>query len=185
MAAKNSIQLKISLNFIEPKIWRRVVVPDNLTLEDLHAVVQISMGWQFCHMHRFEIEGINYTSGEAAPEMNMEAEDKVMLRNVLTQEKQTLLYEYDFGDSWLHEITVEKIAPAESANPPPMCLAGERACPPEDCGSYPGYGEILFALDADDPDEEQENLLEWLEEMYGDYDPDLFDPDAVNQALQG
>jgi len=182
--AKNIFQLKIALDFIEPKIWRRVTVPDNVILGELHHIIQIAMGWHNCHLHRFEIGGINYTFGDAAPEMNMEDEDAVFLRDVLKQEQQTFLYEYDFGDSWFHRIVVEKITPAEAANSSPVCLAGERACPPEDCGSYPGYEEILFALNAADPDEEQESLLEWLEGLCGEYDPEHFDPDAVNKVYK-
>jgi len=182
--AKNVIQLKVSLDFIEPEIWRRIAVPDYWSLGDLHRVIQISMGWHNCHLHRFEIDGLNYTFGDAAPEMNMEDEETTILQDVLEQEGRSVLYEYDFGDSWLHKITVERIAPAESASPAVICLAGERACPPEDCGSYPGYEEILFALDAGDPDEEQKSLLEWLEGFYGDYDPESFDLNAVNGQLQ-
>lgn len=185
LAVKNSFQLKILLDFIEPEIWRRVVVPDNFTLGDLHHIIQIAMGWQNCHLHRFEIDGVNYTLGDAAPEMKMEDEDRAMLRDVLKQEQQTFLYEYDFGDSWFHRIAVEKIAPSESPKQGAVCLAGERAGPPEDCGSYPGYEEILFALDANDPDDEQESLLEWLESIHGDYDPEHFDLDAVNKQLRG
>jgi hypothetical protein len=184
MSEVKQIQLKISLLYIEPEIWRRVVVPNSFSLGQLHGVVQSAMGWQNCHLHRFEIDGVNYTFGDAAPEMNMKAEEPVPLRDVIKEEGQAFLYEYDFGDSWLHQVIVEKVRVAMPAEPVPVCLTGERACPPEDCGSYPGYEEILYALDAADPDEDQESLIEWLEDMCGDYDPEHFDCDQVNRQLE-
>ena len=183
MSGAKQIQLKISLLYIEPEIWRRVVVPDSFSLGELHGVVQSAMGWQNSHLHRFEIDGVDYTFGDAAPEMNMKAEELVLLRDVLKKEGQVFLYEYDFGDSWLHQVIVEKMEVVKSAGPVSICLAGERACPPEDCGSYPGYEEILYALDAADPDEDQKSLIEWLEDMCGDYDPERFDCDEVNRQL--
>ncbi len=180
--AKNAIQLKIALKYMRPAIWRRVVLPDNYTLGNLHEVIQIVMGWHNGHMHRFEIGGRSYTSAEAYDEMDMEDESMVLLGGLLNKEKQKFLYEYDFGDSWIHEITVEKIFPVESQKQGALCLSGKRACPPEDCGSYPGYEALLEALAAPEKDDEQKSLLEW---MGGDYDPDYFDLVAVNIRLKG
>ena len=182
--AKNAIQLKVALKYIRPPIWRRVVVPDNFTLGQLHDVIQVAMGWYNCHMHSFRIGGIYYTDSRASEmeDMDMENEETVFLSRVVTRAKQKFIYEYDFGDSWLHEIVVEKILPFDPKAQYPVCLAGARACPPEDCGSFPGYCDILKALKALKKTEEQTELLEWLG---NDYDPEKFDLDEVNRRLVG
>ena len=182
--AEKAIQFKVQLRYIRPPIWRRVVLPDNATLGDLHAVIQTAMGWCNCHMHSFHIGGVYYTSRSASQmeDMDMENEERVPLDEVVTRAKQKFIYEYDFGDSWEHEIVAEKFLPLDPAAKYPVCRGGARACPPEDCGSFPGYMDILKALNAKKPTEEQEELLEWVGEGY---DPERFDLDVVNRRLQG
>jgi hypothetical protein len=111
-----------------------------------------------------------------------ENENTTFVGAVLVRKGQKLLYEYDFGDSWEHEIVVEKMLPFDPRAKYPACLDGARACPPEDCGSFPGYMGILEALKAPKKTEEQKELLEWLEEGY---DPERFDLEAVNRRLAG
>ncbi len=180
--AEKAIQFKVQLRYIRPPIWRRVVLPDNATLGDLHGVIQTAMGWYNSHMHSFRIGGVNYTSRSASQmeDMDMENEERVPLAEVVTRAKQKFIYEYDFGDSWEHEIVAEKFLPLDPAAKYPACLGGARACPPEDCGSFPGYMDILKALNAKTPTTEQEELLEWVGEGY---DPERFDLDAVNRRL--
>ena len=180
MSTQNTYQIKIELDYISPKIWRQMLVPGSFSLADLHGVIQVAMGWQNCHLHRFEIRGASYTFSSSAPEMDMEDESRVLLGDIL-EEGQCFLYEYDFGDSWFHKLTVEKISSLGSKKKLPVCLAGERACPPEDCGSYPGYEAVVEAVSTDDPDEEQDELLEWL---CGEYNPEAFDLQAVNNAME-
>lgn len=181
-AADKAVQFKVQLRYIRPPIWRRVVLPDNATLGDLHAVIQTAMGWCNSHMHSFRIGGVYYTSRSASQmeDMDMENEERVPLADVVTRAKQKFIYEYDFGDSWEHEIVAEKFLPLDPAVKYPICLGGARACPPEDCGSFPGYMDILKALNAKTPTEEQKELLEWVGEGY---DPERFDLDAVNRRL--
>lgn len=182
--AEKAIQFKVQLRYIRPPIWRRVVLPDNATLGDVHAVIQTAMGWYNCHMHSFRIGAVYYTSRSASQmeDMDMENEERVPLADVVTRAKQKFVYEYDFGDSWEHEIVAEKFLPLDPAAKYPVCLGGARACPPEDCGSFPGYMDILKALNARVPTAEQKELLEWVGEGY---DPEGFDLDAVNCRLQG
>lgn len=182
--AENAIQFKMTLKYIRPPIWRRVVLLDNDTLGHLHDVIQVAMGWQNCHMHAFRFGDVHYTSQQTSEmgEMDMENEDRVLLRDVAGRAKQKFIYEYDFGDSWEHEIVVEKILLIDPKAKYPFCLAGARACPPEDCGSFPGYFGILEALKAPKKTADQKELLEWL----GDgYDPERFDLEAVNRQLTG
>jgi hypothetical protein len=148
------------------------------------TVGRAAMGWQNSHMHSFKIGGVYYTSKQMSEmeDMDMERDDRVLLRDVAGRPKQKFLYEYDPGDSWEHDIVAEKVLPIDPQAKYPICLAGARACPPEDCGSFPGYMSVLEALKSPKKNEEQKELLEWL----GDgYDPEHFDLEAVNRALAG
>jgi hypothetical protein len=106
----------------------------------------------------------------------------VTLAEVALRPKQKFFYEYDFGDSWDHEILVEKIMPPERGVRYPICVAGRRACPPEDCGGVYGYADLLAIIN-DPSHAEHENLSAWLQEMRPNFDPDAFDIDAVNRRL--
>lgn len=181
--AEEVLQLKIVLKHIKPSIWRRVLVPDNYNLGDLHAVIQMTMGWHNSHMHAFRIDGREYASGKACAmdRMGLENEDTITLNQAISHSTKNFSYEYDFGDSWMHEIVVEKRLPIDPTMRYPICLAGARACPPEDCGSVPGYYEILRAI-RNPRTQEQREILEWLGEGY---DPNRFDIERVNRWLAG
>jgi hypothetical protein len=175
----------VTLKYIRPPIWRSVVVPDNFTLGQLHDVIQVTMGWYDCHMHAFRVprRGFGPPLREFGSGLDgAENENTIFVGAVLIRKGQKLLYEYDFGDGWEHEVVVEKILPIDPQGKYPVCLAGARACPPEDCGSFPGYCDILEALKAPRKTEEQKELLEWLE---GGYDPERFDLETVNTRLAG
>lgn len=183
--AKNAIQLKVALKYIRPPIWRRIAVPDNFTLGQLHDVIQLAMGWYNCHLHAFRVprRGFGPPLREFGSGLDAaENENTTFVCAILVRKGQKLIYEYDFGDSWEHEIIVEKMLPIDPQAKYPVCLDGARACPPEDCGSFPGYCDILKALKAPKKTDEQKELLEWLEEGY---DPERFDLNAVNRRLAG
>lgn len=170
-------QLKISLEGSRPPIWRRVLVPGEFTLADLHHVVQIVMGWESYHMHRFEAGGVNY--GEPDPNLEFVNDAAVTLLQLFKRPKFKFRYEYDFGDSWRHTLVVEKIMEPQAGEEYPMCLAGKQACPPEDVGGVWGYYSFLEAMD-DARHPEHKRMREW----YGrKFDPDKFDLDAVNRKL--
>ena len=142
-------QLHISLNDIEPMIWRRILVPSEITLDVLHLCIQNVMGWQDEHLHLFIDGDKQYGTHEPGwDELGAEHEDEraVRLRQILTRPKQNLLYKYDFGDSWLHTIKLEEIKSIEEVEDSQFCLDGERACPPENCGSVPGYYHLLEVM---------------------------------------
>jgi hypothetical protein len=129
-------------------------------------------------LHQF-IVGRTYF-GEPDPDFDSEDDRRVKLCDIVRREKQKFTYEYDFGDSWLHEILIEKILLPESGVRYPICLRGKRACPPEDCGGVWGYDDLLKIIK--DPDnEEYEEMMDWLG---GEYDPEFFDPDSINQRLR-
>jgi hypothetical protein len=173
--------LKITLKGSKPPIWRRILVPSDIRLDRLHLVIQIAMGWFNCHLHQFSAFGRSYgvAYDDFAADLDIEDETKVKLRDLLQMEKDAMTYEYDFGDSWEHKITLEKVLPYDKAQALPVCIRGKRACPPEDCGGVWGYAELLKVL-ADPADPEHDAMLEWLG---GPFDAEAFDMAAVNGVL--
>ncbi len=174
-------QLKVTLRGTRPPIWRRVQVPGDLTLADLHLVVQTVMGWENYHLYRFAFGEDNY--GEPDPgsflEPYMLNSARAVLQDLVRAEGSTFLYEYDFGDGWLHVIKVERILPPEEGVSYPVCLAGRRACPPEDCGGVSGYQNLLKII-SDPAHEAYRETMQWLGEGYN---PGRFDLDLVNEEL--
>jgi pRiA4b ORF-3-like protein len=172
-------QIKITLDGTKPPIWRRLLVPGSVTLAKLHDILQIAMGWTDSHLHQFEARGEFY--GKPDPEFGapMKAESRVRLDEVLVRVKDAMIYEYDFGDGWTHKIVLEKILEPAEGIVAPSCIAGARACPPEDCGGIWGYEELLGAL-GDPSHPEHDEMLEW---MGGPFEPEHFDADEINKWL--
>jgi len=185
------LQLKVTLKHISPPIWRRFVVPRDFTLAILHECLQIIMGWDDDHLYEFIVGGRRGGKHYSVPMDDFmggfgdfddeNAEDYDL--SFLTRKGMKFTYIYDFGDSWDHELVAENVNYEHSATDPPVVvLAGQRNCPPEDCGGTWGYADIIEALAANDEgetDSEQEELLHWV----GEYDPDQFDLDEINAAL--
>jgi hypothetical protein len=178
----NIYQLKITLEGSRPPIWRRIHVPGDLTLATLHSVIQEVMGWQDSHLHQF-IVGKSYygnPSMDEISELKIKDERKVRLDRALSRPMQKIVYEYDFGDGWYHEILLEEILEPQAGARYPVCIAGKRACPPEDVGGIGGYANFLAAIN--DPDhEEHDEYLEWAG---GEFDPEEFNLDRVNAILR-
>ncbi len=181
-------QLKIVLLYTSPPIWRRLLVAADLTLDQLHNVLQAVMGWEDCHLHDFSIGKRRF--GRPDPEERLmgvpdsENERSVKVSDVFTKTGSKVRYTYDFGDGWEHEMVLEKRLPTNPDTKYPVCTAGKRACPPEDCGGVPGFYGLLEAL-SDPTHEDHEELSEWIGE---DYDPVVFSIDDVNERfaqLQG
>lgn len=179
--ATKVFQLKISLKGIRPPIWRRVLVRGDTTLDGLHEIVQEAMGWWGHHLYSFDIAGLSYTDSETALDFGDEEAAGVRLDALLRSEGTRFLYTYDFGDNWEHVIEVEKIVDPTPGARYPSCIAGRRACPPEDVGGVWGYEEFLEAI-KDPNHEEHAEMLEWVGEGY---DPEEFDLDEVDRGLQG
>jgi Plasmid pRiA4b ORF-3-like protein len=172
-------QLKVTLRGVKPPIWRRLQVPGDIRLGRLHDVLQVAMGWDNDHMHAFTIHGVSY--GRPDRELGFVSEDRVRLNELISAEKTRFRYEYDFGDSWDHELLVEIILPPEPGAAYPRCIAGKRRCPPEDCGGIWGYAEFLEAIrDPDHP--EHESMREWAGD---EFDPEAFDLEEINRRLPG
>jgi hypothetical protein len=171
-------QVKITLNGIKPPIWRRVQVKDG-SLAELHDVIQTCIGWDDYHLHVFVIGSEQYGLPEQWEDPEVGDSRKVRLNHLIAQGVKKFRYIYDMGDSWEHTILIEKTLPVEAGVQYPRCIAGERACPPEDCGGPWGYADLLEVLQ--DPEHpEHEERLEWLG---GEFDPEAFNLDEVNAEL--
>lgn len=169
---ENVYQLRIDLKDIKPPIWRRIHVPENYTFWDLHVAIQNIMPWYGGHMHAFYVN--KPLTGERIDLGDDETEKNISEWLNMTNRRAS--YIYDFGDYWDHQILLEKILPREEGVEYPLCIKGKRACPPEDCGSIPGYQELLEIIK--DPDhEEYEEMIGWLG---GKFDPEHFDPKEVD-----
>ncbi len=177
--AKSIYQIKISLIGAKPPIWRTVLAPSNLGLAAFHDVIQVAMGWTDSHLHQFIANNVFYGIPDDEFGMEIEDESKYKLSQLLKKEKDTLIYEYDFGDSWEHKILLEKVLPFDTKTALPVCIKGKRACPPEDCGGIWGYEELLQTIsDPNHPD--HDDMLEWLG---GEFDPEEFDLEEINEEL--
>lgn len=180
---KTVYQIQIALKGFKPKIWRRILIPSDISMSDFHYVIQVVMGWTNSHLHQFFQYGTFYSEPQEGSWDDMDAEDytDLSVSDLLTREKDILIYEYDFGDGWEHQITLEKVLPKTGETQLPVCLQGKMNCPPEDCGGVWGYAEMLEIL-KQPQHEEYESYIEWLGDKF---DPEYFDKDAVNQVLQG
>jgi len=195
-------QFKIRLEWIKPSIWRRIQVPESYTFWDFHVAIQDAMGWEGYHCHSFKMTDpktgkiiiISDEPDESDEEdfeennffkqagMNFDHrfpiicnENKAHISSYFSLSNKKATYEYDFGDGWRHKIILEKVLSPEPGAVYPRCLAGKRACPPEDCGGIWGYEELLEIIKNPASDEYEERL-EWLGD---DFDPENFDPASV------
>ena len=175
-------QLKITLEggYIRPPIWRRVQVEGDITLAKLHQIIQTAMGWDSYHLHRFEIDDVNYGVPHPDDPIRIKNEKRAKLNKVVSCEMSKFFYEYDFGDCWLHDILVEKILPSDPGTKYPICLKGKRACPPEDIGGVPGYSMLLLGLE----NPKKRGYKEFLDHVGGIFDPEEFDLEKINQRLR-
>ena len=174
-------QIKITLLDIEPKIYRIVQVPAAITLRNLHKVVQKVMAWENCHLYQFVKGNVAYAPQSTEFSFSQGLSDRsVPLNDVLPKVRHKLVYEYDFGDGWLHEVMLQKILPAEEGVRYPVCIEGKFAAPLEDSGGPPGYCDLLEALD--DPQHPvHEDARDWLGE---NFDPEFFDLEQINRQLR-
>jgi hypothetical protein len=174
-------QIKIILRGIDPAIWRRIQTKD-CTLDELHALIQVTMGWEFEHLYRFNIGGVEYANLDMASDEDVENACDTKLSGVfpVQNRRPRFQYEYDFGDEWIHQLIVEERLQPEEGVKYPTCIAGQRACPPEDCGGPSGYSDFVETIS--NPDHQRhEEMLEWVG---GEFDPEKFDPEAVNNELR-
>lgn len=201
-------QLDIVLREVEPTVWRRVLVRSDTSIALLHHVVQIAMGWEDVHLHKFRIHGRDYgTSYEGSIVFGTDSE-VVRLDQFKLRAGERFRYECDCGDFWEHDLPLERILPLDPKKTYPVCVAGRPSCPPEDCGGPEGHrvgaqdwgsssalddvgriGEAVLSV-ANGPDarvlRDDEEILDALERLRlpQRFAPDQFDRTAVNQQIQ-
>jgi hypothetical protein len=182
-AGEKVATLTVTLAEVEPPVWRRVVVPAAMRLDRLHTVVAGAVGWQDYHLHMFTKDGVHYGAPDLDDMLELRDERAVKLSDLLAAVGDTMRYEYDFGDGWEHEIRLDELAAAAPEGSYPRCAAGERACPPEDCGGPGGYEDLIAVL-GDPGHEEHEHMRNWLGLAAGvRFDPEWFDLDEANARL--
>ena len=183
-ATERLYQFKITLLEVPPPIWRRIQVR-NCTLDKLHERIQTAMGWTNSHLYQFKINGERYGDPQR---IDVPSEDYYCVDATVTKinellpmsgERFQLDYEYDFGDSWHHDILFEGCLPTSKGIRYPVCIEGARACPPEDVGGVEGYAEYLEVLD-DLDDDRHEEMLRWR----GNFDPEKFDAGKATKLMQ-
>lgn len=174
-----TLQIKVTLDGIRPPIWRRIVVLGSVTLGEFHRVLQVAMGWEDYHLHCFRIGGVRYGPADDEDLDLDEIDEKTVTVAEAFSAERRGMYDYDFGDSWEHRLLIEK-TDVPVAVGIATCIAGKRACPPEDCGGVWGYYNLIEAL-GDPAHEEHDEYLEWAGE---DFDPEDFSKDAVNAVLE-
>jgi len=178
-------QFKITLEESKPPIWRRIQIED-CTLDMLHEHIQTAMGWTNSHLHQFMIGGERYGDPEMMDDGfdGFEAIDstRTKISAIIPEGGKPFrfVYEYDFGDSWTHEVVLEGHPDAEPGRKYPICLEGARACPPEDVGGVWGYVEFLEAL-ADPEHEEHDDFMEWCG---GSFDSEKFDAQVATKMMR-
>ena len=174
------LELGVSLRAVEPPVWRRVRVRSHITLAKLHQVLQTVMGWTDSHLHEFECSGVTY--GEPDREFSERQNERLaVLAAVLRDPGDRLVYTYDFGDGWRHDVVLERVLDPDPSGTYPYVTGGGRACPPEDCGGPGGYANLLEALASPEHPEHAE-LADWAGESF---DPEGFDAGELNRAFHG
>ncbi len=174
---RQAFELKVALRNLQPLVWRQLLVADTTSLNMLHAIIQDAMGWQSYHLYRFQVGKKVFE----APDPESEGEDAraVTLGALGLKRAQLLEYTYDFGDDWVHDITVVTVT---SINPDqfyPVCTGGARACPPEDSGGPFSYADLIRILqNPEDPQYAQ--YADWMPEGFN---PECFDLRATNRIL--
>lgn len=181
MSTPHALTLRIELLYIQPVVFRRVVVPGDITLPALHEVIQALFGWEGYHLHEFAFGENRYAPpgmlgdlgfDEPTPTTGVRLKDA---REGTTQFR----YAYDFGDDWQHLITVEESASADSPVVP-ICIDGANACPPEDVGGPPGFMDFVEAM-SDPKHEYHADMMRWHGKRF---DPKRFDRRVVNRRLR-
>lgn len=172
------IEITVTLRHISPPIWRKLHLPAEMPLGMLHEALQMTFGWENSHLHGFELGGLRFAPVDEEDEIFSIDEDGTPLGAVIGASGATgpLVYDYDFGDGWEHEIVSNGVVPPSEGV---VCVDGARASPPEDCGGPPGYENLVQVL-ADVKHPEHAELRAWAGKKW---DPEAFDRAAVAKKL--
>jgi len=177
---KQIFEFYLSLEHVQPTVWRRILVPDDCTLARLHKVIQAVMNWQDYHLHEFMVKSQAYGDPQVDEDARLVDDRTVRLRNLDIALGDRVEYVYDFGDNWQHVLKLEDKMPPAAEVVYPLCVAGERSAPPEDVGGVSGYEEFLEAF-FDPRHEEHEHMKSWIGRPF---DPAVFSVIEANERLR-
>jgi Plasmid pRiA4b ORF-3-like protein len=176
------LRLRIELNDIDPVIWRRLLVPGSVSMAKLASMLIAAMGWTKFHLHEFKVGGVGGASYgidfDDVPEDQIDEKDVTVLEAL--SDAKHFTFEYDFGDSWKHEVVIEDFGWSYFGLKYAVCLDGDNACPPEDVGGVSMYAYFLEAI-SDPTHEEHQSYLDWVG---GSFDPAEFNLANANALLQ-
>jgi hypothetical protein len=172
----NAVQIRVSLDDIKPEVWRRLVVPIDWDLQQLHLTIQAAFNWWNYHLYEYRIGGLRYGDVAVLEEDAFEEDPRVFDQNEVRLRDFSGIgtrfsYVYDFGDNWHHTIELEELLFLKHAPKYATCLDGARARPPEDVGGVPGYEQFLKVI-GDPENPEHAAIKHWCG---GHFDPEWFD----------
>ena len=183
-------QIKVKIKYSEPPIWRRILISDEINFLDLHEILQGAFNWENCHLYQFDIDkkiGIGPPPNPAFDYSFPDTLDAsaVLVKTYLKKEKQKIEYTYDFGDSWEHEITLEKILPIAADQKYPLCIKGALNGPLEDSGGMWGHSSRMKVL-KNPKHKDYDEVKEWMDAGGDDdeYDPNHFSLEEINDRIQ-
>jgi hypothetical protein len=180
-----AVDFHVAISGTEPIVWRKIRLSDDMTLDDFHGAIQGSFGWENSHLHAFRMSRRRRYSGIETDEMDPFADEQddsnsVTIKMVVALREKKFIYEYDFGDSWNHEIKIVSVEPLAKALRYPECIDGERCGPPEDCGGIHGF-ESFKEIMADPKNEEHTEMKEWYG---GRFNPEWFSVADANKRIR-
>lgn len=184
------LHLRIKMNRTDLKIWREIKVPSNLTLTALGEVLQDAMGWMHEHLYQFRKGDVYFVDREQMEDsfgfgrFSYRDLEQCTIDDLLTEKGKRVVFEYDFGDSWEHDLWYKGEREYNPGEKPSITFVkGQGACPPEDCGGIWGYEDLLDIKKKKKPSREERENLEWYC-MDGDFDPDIFDDEEIDELMQ-
>jgi hypothetical protein len=177
--AAEIVQVKVWLLGISPMVWRRVLVPADCTLRELHGIFQVAMGWEGIHLYQFCLRAVRYGSWELSA-----SSPEVALAALRLRKGARFAYEYDLNIPWRHEVRIEDHLSAEPGTAHPRCIGGNGTCPPEDCGGPAGFMAERNAMLSLDALEDRETMAEIIGQVVQERRTDLLDDEETRWRLE-
>ena len=172
--------LRLAVVGCQPRIWRRLLVRETMWLSRLHDSIQIAFDWFDYQTHAFNLDDLRFGNPLKRDELTIEDDRDVSLADLDLEHRAQFTYGYHFGEGWQVEIKVEKVGMFEKGTVCLVCLAGERAGPPEDCGGLEAFHDMLACIKEPNTDLGRE----WLEWLGPDYHPEACELEKINKALK-
>lgn len=179
-SAEKAFSLRLQVVGCTPRIWRRLLVRESLWLTRLHDCIQVAFDWFDYQTHQFVVDDLRFGNPSRKDEVQVEDDRDVTLADLELASRDRLLYEYHFGEGWQVDIRVEKTVAIEKGTTYPVCIAGDRAGPPEDCGGLEAFHDMLACIKEPHTDLGRE----WLEWLGPTYDPVACDLEKINKGLR-